>query len=201
MSRTRRTLAALVPVAGAAALVAGILAGPADAHGEHGAHHGSGHHSDSSVPGTALKPYRQMFAAYRDVAVAEAHQYGAITDNQGIACIADPGGMGAMGIHYVNPGVLTDGMIDRSAPEAFVYAPGPHGKRTLVAVEYIVFKADWDATHDRPPELFAGHPFDVTGSPNRFDLPAYYSQHVWAWRGNPNGNLDMWNPTVHCPAP
>jgi hypothetical protein len=148
-----------------------------------------------SVPGAALKPYRALAAPFKRIAPAG---YGAITDNQGISCIADPGGTGAMGIHFVNPDVLTDGQLDPDHPEAFVYAPGPAGK--LVALEYIVFKDAWDATHSAPPELFHGHPFMTTGAPNRFDLPAFYSQHVWIGRGNPHGNLAMWNPAVHCPS-
>ncbi|MDT4923449.1 MAG: hypothetical protein QOG01_1162 [Pseudonocardiales bacterium] len=148
-----------------------------------------------SVPESAFTSYRAMSAPYR---VTAPQGYGAITDNQGISCIADPAGTGAMGVHYVNVGYLLDGTIDAAHPEAFVYAPD--GSQHLVALEYIVFQADWDATHSAPPELFAGHPFMETGAGNRFDLPPYYSQHVWLWRGNANGNLAMWNPAVHCPS-
>jgi hypothetical protein len=125
-----------------------------------------------SVPESAFASYRAMSAPYRETAPPG---YGAITDNQGISCIADPAGTGAMGVHYVD--------VDN-----------------LVALEYIVFKDGWDATHSAPPELFAGHPFMVTEAGNRFDLPAFYSQHVWVWRGNALGNLWMWNPAVHCPS-
>jgi hypothetical protein len=121
-----------------------------------------------------------------------------ITDNAGISCIADPGGTGAMGIHYLDAGILFDGVIDPGQPEAVVYAPSPNGSLHLVALEYIVEKAAWDATHSSAPELFPGHPFDETSAPNRFDLPPFYSQHVWVGRGNPLGNLMMWNPAVHC---
>ncbi len=181
----RRVVAFAMPFAALALAVgtAPAAAGPAPGHGT------------DWVPGSALQPYRSIAQPYKFTAPAG---YGAITDNQGISCIADPAGTGAMGIHYVNPGVLLDGQIDRARPEAFVYAPDGAGK--LVALEYIVFKADWDATHSSPPELFPGHPFMTTGAPNRFDLPAFYSQHVWIGRGNPNGNLAMWNPAVHCPS-
>jgi hypothetical protein len=125
-------------------------------------------------------------------------RYVPITDNAGISCIADPGGMGAMGIHYLNPSFLGDGMIMPDEPEAAVYEPSPNGALHLVALEYIVDKATWDATHAGPPELFAGHPFDETGAPNRFNLDPFYSQHVWIGKGNPLGNLAMWNPAVTC---
>ena len=40
--------------------------------------------------------------------------------------------------------------------------------------------------------------FLPSGGDNRFGLPAYYSQHIWVGKGNPAGNLAMWNPAVHC---
>jgi hypothetical protein len=145
-----------------------------------------------AVPGSALVPYRAMAAPYKHTAPAG---YGAITDLAGISCIADPAGTGAMGVHWLDGANLFDGQIDPARPEAFVYAPGG-GK--LVALEYIVIKSAWDETHSGAPELFAGHPFMTTDAGNRFGLPAYYSQHVWIGRGNPLGNLWMWNPAVHC---
>jgi hypothetical protein len=150
------------------------------------------------VPASALTPFRAVASEFQ-VAGADA-RYGAITDNAGISCIADPGGMGAMGVHYLDGNILFDGTIDPAQPEAIVYAPAPNGSLHLVALEYIVDKAAWDSSHAAPPELFAGHPFDETGAPNRFDLPPFYSQHVWVGRGNPLGNLAMWNPAVHCPS-
>jgi hypothetical protein len=179
----KKLLSVLVPVAALLTLVApAAVAMPMD-----------------SVPGSALDYYRTTFDAYHDTAVAEHHGYGLIHDNQNIFCIADPMGSGAMGYHWLNGGLLFDGKISRRHPEAFVYAKRQNGTYALVAVEYIVIKADWDATHAHAPQLFPGHRFMVTPSPNRFDLPAFYSQHVWAWRGNPLGNISMWNPNVHCP--
>jgi hypothetical protein len=148
------------------------------------------------VPSSQLIPFRAVASGFA-VAGADS-RYVPITDNAGISCIADPGGTGAMGIHYLNAGILFDGVIDPGQPEAVVYAPSPNGSLHLVALEYIVDKAAWDATHSSAPELFPGHPFDETSAPNRFDLPAFYSQHVWVGRGNPLGNLMMWNPAVHC---
>jgi hypothetical protein len=179
----RKLVAVLAPVA---ALVLLASAAPAQARGT----------DRMWVPDNQLAPFRAVAAQFT---VAGANpNYGAITDNAGISCIADPAGSGAMGIHYLNGSILFDGVIDPSQPEAVVYAPSPDGGLHLVALEYIVDKAAWDATHSSAPELFAGHPFDETGSPNRFDLDPFYSQHVWVGRGNPAGNLAMWNPSVHC---
>jgi hypothetical protein len=99
-----------------------------------------------------------------------------------------------MGVHFANMDRLFDGVIDASRPEAAVYEPRPNGTLHLVAFEYIVFQSQVS----QPPELFPGHPFMATGADNRFGLPAYYSQHVWVGKGNPLGNLSMWNPAVHC---
>jgi hypothetical protein len=79
-----------------------------------------------------------------------------------------------------------------------VYAPDRDGTLRLAAVEYLVDKKAWDATHKHPPVLFTGHPFSVTKAPNRYGLNTFYSQHVWVWKANPAGLLAMWNPTVHC---
>jgi hypothetical protein len=62
----------------------------------------------------------------------------------------------------------------------------------------VVFQADWDRNHKSRPRLF-GRRFDLTTSPNRYGLPAFYSLHAWVWRDNPAGTFAMWNPRVHCP--
>ena len=151
------------------------------------------------VPESQLTPYRAIAAGLAGVATDPSSNYGLVTDLSGISCIADPAGSGAMGYHYANIGLIFDGgVLDPSAPEAVVYAPTQAGNQQVVALEYIIPQAEWDASHASAPELFAGHPFMLTPAGNRFGLPAFYSQHVWVGRGNPNGNLAMWNPAVHC---
>jgi hypothetical protein len=146
------------------------------------------------VPENQLAPYRAMAAQYADPSQLGSG-WGEVIDENGISCIADPAGTGAMGIHFANGARVTDGVIDASQPEAAVYEPRADGSLHLVAFEYIVFVGDFGNT---PPELFPGHPFMYTGAPNRFRLPAFWSQHVWIGKGNPNGNLAMWNPNVKC---
>jgi hypothetical protein len=105
-----------------------------------------------------------------------------------------------MGYHWVDGGAIFDNVLDPAHPEAYVYAPSNDGTLHLAALEYIVPKEAWDATHDSPPNLFGPQfPFDETGYPNRYGLPAFYSQHVWIWKNNPAGTTMMWNPDVHCP--
>ena len=106
--------------------------------------------------------------------------------------------MGGMGIHWANSTLVGDPAIVANRPEALVYAPTHDGTLRLAAVEYVVIKSAWDATHTSPPKLF-GHTFNLTGEPNRFGLPAFYSLHVWAWKHNPAGTFEMWNPRVICP--
>jgi hypothetical protein len=151
------------------------------------------------VPATELAPYRAVADRLQGVATDPGSGYGLVTDLAGISCIADPAGSGAMGYHYANGALIFDnGVLDAAAPEAVVYAPTQGGNTQVVALEYILPRADWDAQHASAPELFPGHPFMLTEAGNRFGLPAFYSQHVWVGRGNPLGNLAMWNPAIHC---
>ncbi|MDT4938628.1 MAG: hypothetical protein QOG80_2299 [Pseudonocardiales bacterium] len=178
----RRITALLAPLAAVATLVVAPAA-----------------HAESmrmNVPESALTSYRAVASQFADPAAAVSANYTKISDLAGIFCIADPAGSGAMGIHYVNFDRLFDGgTLDPQQPEAIVYEAAPNGSLHLVALEYIVLQGDWGPTR---PELFSGHPFDATEAGNRFGLPAYYSQHVWVGKGNPYGDLSMWNPAVHC---
>jgi hypothetical protein len=137
-------------------------------------------------------------ARFHDLDAAEAAGYTmVVTDTTGKSCIDEPG-MGAMGVHYANGALFADPAIDAATPEVLVYAPERDGHLRLVALEYVVLKDAWDATHDSPPELFE-RTFNFTPSPNRFGLPPYYSLHAWIWDPNPSGLLAPWNPRVSCP--
>ncbi|MEP6759785.1 MAG: hypothetical protein ABJA93_00275 [Sporichthyaceae bacterium] len=133
-------------------------------------------------------------AAFHNIAAATG--YGLFTDAAGIACIDKPG-VGTMGVHYVKGALVGDGAVNAATPEALVYEPTKNGRLRLVAVEYVVFQADWDATHSSPPSLF-GQTFDDTGAENRYGLPPYYSLHAWIWKNNPDGMFKDWNPEVTC---
>jgi hypothetical protein len=103
-----------------------------------------------------------------------------------------------MGVHYVNPDLISDPHIRLRHPEALVYAPDSDGTLRLAAVEYLVDKAAWLADNTGRPRLWPHHRFDLTDAPNRYGLDPFYSQHVWAWKSNKAGLLSMWNPAVHC---
>jgi hypothetical protein len=135
-------------------------------------------------------------ARYHVLGVAKADGYALLPDAAGITCI-DNQPVGGMGVHYAKGSLVGDPAIDPLHPEALVYAPNAAGQLKLAALEYVVFKADWDATHSSRPSLF-GRDFDLTPFPNRFGLPAFYSLHAWVWQPNSAGLLEPWNPRVHC---
>jgi hypothetical protein len=147
-----------------------------------------------------LEQARNVSAPYHDIANLPA-DYGVLKDTHGIACIDMPPmpGMpgGAMGIHYVNGKYVGDPTEDPSKPEAVIYEPEKNGKLRLVALEYVVFQAAWDAHHSSRPSLF-GQEFNFTPAGNRFGLDPFYSLHVWIWKHNPAGMFEMWNPDVTC---
>jgi hypothetical protein len=143
-----------------------------------------------------LNRVRHANEQYKDIGVAQRNGFGVLADKKGITCIDMPGS-GAMGVHYVNGDLVGDGKIDALHPEAMVYEPLEGSRLRLVAVEYVVFKKDWNAKHHGRPSLF-GHKFDFTPDDNRYGLPAFYSLHAWIWQNNPAGTFNMWNPKVSC---
>lgn len=138
-------------------------------------------------------------AAYHDLGAAQAAGYVVhVQELSGATCIAN-GPDGAMGDHFADPTRLVDGgTIDAAEPEVLVYEQRNNGTFKLVALEYLVFAADWAAAgHTSPPELF-GRTFDFVDSPNRYGLPPFYALHAWLWKPNPSGLLNAWNPDVSC---
>jgi hypothetical protein len=94
-----------------------------------------------------------------------------------LGCVSGPD-HGAMGVHYVNGGLVGDGEIDASRPEALIYET-LNGQVRLVGVEYIVDAATWLANHNNTPPVLEGQVFLLVGSPNRYALPAFFELHVW----------------------
>jgi hypothetical protein len=140
---------------------------------------------------TLVEAVRQATAPYQDVQAALAAGYAPM-----LGCVSGPQG-GAMGVHYMNGGLIGDGEIDASQPEALLYAPQADGRVQLAGVEYLVLADAWDAANDGPP-ILDGQLFNFVGSPNRYRNPAFYELHVWAGQDNPNGMFADFNPTVSC---
>jgi len=147
-------------------------------------------HAKIVSPPKLVKVVRDATRQFLDVNAATAANYQPL-----FGCVSGPD-HGAMGVHYINGGLVVDGEIDGSRPEALIYEPS-EGKMRLVGVEYIVDAATWLAHHDAPPML-EGQAFQLVNSPNRYGLPAFFELHVWAWRDNPHGAFVDWNTRVSC---
>lgn len=102
-------------------------------------------------------------------------------------CFDNPG-VGAMGYHYINVGLL-DGVVDPLTPEALVYAPGPRGQLRLAAVEWIVPDAAWEG--EGPPTVL-GHTMHLNTT------LGVWVHHAWIFQHNPAGMFEDWNPRVSC---
>lgn len=154
--------------------------------------------SAAGPTGHDLLAARIATARFHSLALAGASGYGQPPAPAPLhECISSFDGTGSMGFHYINGGLL-DANVDASHPEVLVYAPDKDGQRKLVALEYVVFQADWIAAHgDTMPSLF-GEMFMATPSPNRYAIPAFFSLHVWLYQDNPSGLFAPFNPTVSC---
>lgn len=144
---------------------------------------------------------RRATARFHDIRVAFDPVLGGygpqpVQDLAGNTCIDEPG-KGAMGVHYVNPQLLTT-VLDPLKPQALMYEPMPGGTSRLVGVEYIVFKDAWDAQFPGTvPRLF-GRKYHAAGADNRYGLPPFYALHLWLWQPNRAGLFSDWNPDVRC---
>jgi len=147
------------------------------------------HHASSSK---LVQIVRENTAQFIDVNNVKGAGYQPL-----FGCVSGPD-HGALGIHYVNLGLVGDGLLDPRTPEALIYEPVGKGRR-LVGVEYIVDAATWLASHDNTPPQLEGQDFQFVDAPNRFGIPAgFFELHVWAWRENPNGAYVDWNNNVSC---
>ena len=144
-------------------------------------------------PTTLIQKVRRATERFRSLDVATGEGW-----VQGSPCVSGPI-EGAMGVHYVRPERIGDGMLQADEPEALIYQPQPDGSWRLVGVEFIAIADVWDAKGEGPPAL-EGHLLNLVGTPNRYGLPAFYELHVWAWQHNPSGSFADFNPDVSCDA-
>ena len=138
-----------------------------------------------------IKIVRESTERYKDVSAAEADGYALQ-----FGCVSGPDS-GAMGLHFVNGGLVNAGVIDATRPQIVIYEPTPDGRLQLIGADYLVLAEQWDKKSQGPPELM-GQLFHYFEFPNRFGLPAFYTLHVWAWKDNPNGAFVNWHPNVSC---
>ena len=148
-------------------------------------------HDSMSNSSHLVQVVRNATAQYLDVNNATHAGYGAF-----LGCVAGPD-HGAMGVHYVNPTILGKGQLDATQPQALIYEPAD-GQMRLVGVEFIVDAATWLANNDNKPPVLDNQVFNFVDAPNRFNVPAFFELHVWAWRDNPQGAYVDWNNWVSC---
>jgi len=152
-----------------------------------------------------LVAIRQATQRYHDVNRALADGYVPVSE-----CVAAPG-LGAMGIHYLNPAFAADLAVNLLTPEVLLYAPSSDGPR-LVAVEYFVAAlantgaapAPWFGAEaptlgffNSAPSLL-GHTFNGPMAGHDPNMPWHYDLHVWVWQANPAGTFNQFNPKVSC---
>jgi hypothetical protein len=131
---------------------------------------------------------RESVARYGRVEAAEAAGW---LLPPGDGCVEHPT-LGGMGYHYINFD-LVDLDLGVSEPEVLVFVPGPGGRLTLGAAEFIVPASVWDAEH--PGEL----PSVMGVELHRHPVLDLYVLHAWVFRHNPSGILTDFNPNVSCP--
>ncbi len=154
------------------------------------ANHGSMYHNAPSS--SLVQSVRNATHQYIDVNNAVSAGYGPF-----LGCVAGPD-HGAMGIHYVNPNYLGATTVDVTHPQAVIYEPQGDGTLRLVGVEYILDATTWLAANSNTPPVLDGQVFNYVAAPNRFNIPAFFELHVWAWRDNPQGAFVDWNNHVSC---
>jgi hypothetical protein len=149
----------------------------------------------SAAPEVDIAAVRAATLAYRDINVAlDPSQGGFIWFYK---CTEQPG-VGTMGQHLANLARVGDPEIDPLRPEVLVYTPTRAGGYRLVAVEYVVLAADWEAAHPGTTPTVLGQPLLYRSSNNRYGLPAFYERHLWLWQANPAGTFADWNPDITC---
>jgi hypothetical protein len=190
MTNRRPTLQLLCALAGALTLTIGAAAQSAP---RHGTAHADSVSAQMTPTSEFIKTVRAATERFKDVATAEAEGYSLM-----FGCVSGPD-WGAMGLHYVNLALVTDGQLDPARPEIVIYEPLPDGRLQLIGADFLVFASDWHKTSQATPEL-GGQLLHLFESPNRFGLPDFYTLHVWAWKENPSGTFSNWHSKVSCDA-
>lgn len=150
-------------------------------------------HKHGRTTNDLVKAVREATERFKDVSVAEAEGYSLM-----FGCVSGPD-YGAMGLHYVNLSLVTDGVLDPSKPEIVIYEPLPNGRLKMTGADFLVFAEAWHANNQGTPQL-GGQLMHLFESPNRYGLPDFYTLHVWAWKDNPAGTFSNWHTNVSCDA-
>lgn len=151
-------------------------------------------HADPPGDSPFLARVRQATAPYKNINVAAAAGWFA----RDAFCVSGPD-HGAMGVHVVNPALISGNQPYVNEPQILIYEPQANGSMVLVGVEYVVIADAWNAQHpDGSTPKVAGQLMNLVPAPNRYGLPSVYELHAWAWRNNTQSNFADWNHNVTC---
>ena len=104
-----------------------------------------------------------------------------------------------MGVHYINPRLAGDSIVEAERPELLLYEPQRNGRLRLVGVEWFVADADQNLETDGDRPSILGRAFDGPMPGHEPGMPVHYDLHAYVWRHNPTGTFAAWNPRVQCP--
>jgi len=137
-----------------------------------------------------LDAVRHATERFRDVRVARRAGY--MPEGP---CASSP--LGAMGQHYMNERLESDGKIDPLHPEALLYEKR-RGRWRLNGVEYFRPDRDGQLTTDDDRPSVLGLAFEGPMEGHSPGMPVHYDLHAWLWKSNPRGTFSQWNPRVRC---
>lgn len=134
-----------------------------------------------------LAQTRAAVAQYHDLDAALAAGYIPISE-----CVEEPG-LGAMGVHYLNPALVAPGApVDPARPQMLTYGPSASGELELWSAEF--FQPDVG----QPTPRYGSQPFDGPMPGHGPGAPVHYDLHVWVGKHNPAGIFAEFNPALHC---
>lgn len=157
-----------------------------------------------------LQAVRAAVARYHSYDRALAAGYSAA----GEPCVVEAElGLGTMGYHAVNFGLLASGANDPLQPPILLYVPRADGSLRLVGVEYFAvalantengLPVPW-FSHDPPPLGFfspapsvLGQTFNGPMPGHNPQMPWHYDLHAWVVEKNPAGVFAPFNPALSC---
>src|SRR5215471_14808127 len=103
---------------------------PSQEHAQHSAVAQSQSQKDQA--GALIEAVRKATAGFQDFHAAEAAGY-----HLGFGCVSGPD-FGAMGMHFINMGLVQSGVLDASQPQIVIYEPQPDGKLKLIGADFLL---------------------------------------------------------------
>ena len=128
---------------------------------------------------------RAAVAKFHDVDAALAAGYVPVGE-----CAESPAG--AMGVHFMNPALITPGVVDPSRPPFLTYGPSEDGGLELWSAEF------FEPEVGQPTPMYGAQAFDGPMPGHEPGMPTHYDLHVWVGKHNPAGRFAAWNPSLHC---